>query len=109
MQPRAQFLNLKRPCKHNKLQEPKWRKTRASNKKTPSQFPHYVRVARGFLTYSLDRTVVQPSAPIGVPSQGSFSVNQVEIPFIPFRSTLLPSHTANATGTDAPALNCTSF
>src|SRR5436309_1575409 len=41
--------------------------------------------------------------------QGNFSVNQVEIPFMPFRSTLAPSHTANATGTVAPALNWTSL
>src|SRR5581483_575970 len=40
---------------------------------------------------------------------GSFRVNQVEMPFMPFRSTLLPSQTAKATGTDMPPLNCTSL
>jgi hypothetical protein len=39
----------------------------------------------------------------------SFSVNQVESDFMPFRSTLAPSHTAKAIGTDIPDLNCTSF
>src|SRR5262249_9658119 len=42
-------------------------------------------------------------------THGSLSVNQVEIPFIPLRSTLLPSHAAKAIGTDIPALNCVSF
>jgi hypothetical protein len=36
---------------------------------------------------------------------GNFSVNQVESAFMPLRSMLLPSHTANAMGTDAPPLN----
>ena len=39
----------------------------------------------------------------------SFSVNQVESDFIPFRSTLAPSHTANAIGMDSPDLNCVSL
>jgi hypothetical protein len=41
----------------------------------------------------------------GETDQGSFNVNQVEIPFMPLRSTLAPSHTANANGTDIPGLN----
>ena len=40
---------------------------------------------------------------------GNFSVNQVERDFIPFRSMLEPSHTANAMGTEAPALNWVSL
>ena len=40
---------------------------------------------------------------------GICAVNQVEMPFMPFRSTFEPSHTANATGKLEPALNCTSF
>jgi hypothetical protein len=43
------------------------------------------------------------------PTYGSFNVNQVEMPFMPLRSTLLPSHAANAMGTDIPALNCVSL
>ncbi len=39
----------------------------------------------------------------------SFNVNQVDNDFMPFRSMLAPSQTANAIGTDMPALNCTSF
>src|SRR5687768_3324513 len=42
-------------------------------------------------------------------AHGSLSVNQVESAFMPLRSMLLPSHTANAMGTDIPALSCTSF
>ena len=42
-------------------------------------------------------------------SDYSFKVNQVESAFMPLRSILLPSHTANAMGTDIPALNCVSF
>src|SRR5678815_716746 len=42
-------------------------------------------------------------------AHGSLSVNQVERAFIPLRSMLLPSHTANAIGTDMPALNCVSL
>src|SRR6478735_7282294 len=42
-------------------------------------------------------------------AHGSLSVNQVESAFMPLRSILLPSHTANAMGTDIPALNCVSF
>ena len=38
-------------------------------------------------------------------SDYSFKVNQVESAFIPLRSMLFPSHTANAMGTDIPALN----
>src|SRR3989338_2188023 len=40
---------------------------------------------------------------------GICRLNQVEIPFMPSRSTFWPSHTAKATGTDAPPLNCTSL
>src|SRR2546427_183042 len=43
------------------------------------------------------------------PYCGRCRVNQVEIAFIPSRSTFWPSHTANATGTDMPSLNCTSL
>src|SRR5262249_58139885 len=39
----------------------------------------------------------------------SLSVNRVEGAFMPLRSMLFPSQTANATGTDIPALNCVSF
>lgn len=39
----------------------------------------------------------------------SFNVNQVDNDFMPFRSMLAPSQTANAIGTDMPALNCTSL
>src|SRR5574340_314208 len=45
----------------------------------------------------------------GHSAHGNFIVNQVEIPFIPLRSTLEPSHTANEMGTEAPALNWVSF
>src|SRR5881409_4006661 len=43
------------------------------------------------------------------PYYGRCRVNQVEIAFIPSRSTFWPSHTANAIGTDMPSLNCTSL
>lgn len=42
-------------------------------------------------------------------AHGNFNVNQVERAFMPFRSTLEPSHTANAIGTEAPALNWVSL
>gem|GEM_PF-5398742 len=39
----------------------------------------------------------------------SLSENQLEMPFIPLRSTLLPSHTAKPMGTVIPVLNCVSL
>src|SRR5207247_621622 len=44
-----------------------------------------------------------------LPYRGRCRRNQLENAFIPSRSTFWPSHTANATGTDMPSLNCTSL
>src|SRR5262245_29147129 len=45
----------------------------------------------------------------GLVTDYSFKVNQVDNAFMPFRSILFPSQTANAIGTDIPALNWVSL
>ena len=73
--------------------------------------PHELRQITGGLTLYFRVLILKKTLnkPYYFSIYGITAVNQVEMPFMPFRSTFAPSHTANATGMLDPALNCTSL